>query len=525
MGAAESKLRLLYLPAQSGKTRKSEELITAIRGIKPKSIDIWISANNKLLVYQTTSRLTKDLGLGTDDTDAVIKGKLFSWTSGTKATNIPYTQLAKRCLSGEIEAILVCAHRARLTYLSELLLTLSLDPSFDKEVNIWIDEADRSCKMWMSCAACVELPLVKTVTLVSATFTEVFKRFDSVPVIPYLDTSPKPYRRLKDAVQVTVDIPFMGHGPYMDSILDLHPELCEPGQRAFIPGSVYRECHEDIAERLLARDFAVLILNGSHKEIRLPTGIVIPLKPYLLVKDPFAIPDEFNLTLATLYKKHKLKQWPMAITGFLCVERGVTFQIDASDGHDGFLFDYAIMGPMKNKCESYQSVARVFGNVGSFSDYKPVMVFSTTDMFAQIKEQEETACHVAKLVHLEGLESVDQGVLRRAASYAEDRKWKLTLAACSTFGIARDYIKKRGGRSPPLPSLAPDGFYHCSFRGYAKAVLSYDEVVGAISGWSKTAYFEIEEGRTFYSRLHICYKDVEDPDSVVFLVRALKLRK
>jgi hypothetical protein len=163
--------------------------------------------------------------------------------------------------------------------------------------------------------------------------------------------------------------------------------------------------------------------------------------------------------------------------------------------------------------------------VGSFKDYKPVTVFSTTAMFAQIKEQEETACHVAKLVHLEGLDSVDQGVLRRAASYAEDQKWKLTLAACSTFGLARDYIKKRGGRSPPLPVLAADGFYHCSFRGYAKAILSYDEVVAAISSWSKTAYFDLEEDRTFYSRLHICYKDVEDPDSVVFLVRALKRRK
>ena len=358
-----------------------------------------------------------------------------------------------------------------------------------------------------------------------ATFTEVFKRFDSVAVIPYLDTSPKPYRRLKDAVQVPVDIPFMGHGPYMESVLDLHPELSKPGQRAFIPGSVYRACHEDIAERLLARGFAVVLLNGTHKEIRLPNDLVIPLKPYLLVKDPFAIPDEFNLTLATLYKKHKLAQWPMAITGFLCVERGVTFQIAATDDHDGFLFDYAILGPMKNKCEAYQSVARVFGNVGAFKDYKPVTIYSTTDMFAQIKEQEETACHVAKLVHLEGLKSVDHGVLKRAASYAEDQKWKLTLAGCGSFGEAREFIKARGGRSPPLPALEADGFYHCSFQGYARAILSYDKVMATIGGWSKTAYFELEEGRTFYSRLHICYRDVKDPDSVVFLVRALEKRK
>jgi hypothetical protein len=525
MGASESKLRCLYLPAQSGKTRKSEELITAVRGANPKSIDIWISANNKLLVYQTTSRLTKDLGLSTEFSDAVIKGKLFSWTSGTKATNIPYEKLAERCLSGEIEAILVCAHRARLNYLAELLETLSLDPSFDKEINIWIDEADKSCKMWISCAPCLDLPIVKSVTLVSATFTEVFKRFDSIAVIPYMDTSPVPYRRLKDAVQVSVDIPFTGHISFMEAILNAYPKLSEPGQRAFIPGSVFRKCHEGISENLLSRGFAVLLLNGTHKEIRLPNDVVIPLKPYLLVKDPFAIPDEFNLTLARLYKKYKLERFPLAITGFLCVERGVTFQIDASGEHDGFLFDYTILGAMKNTCEAYQSVARVFGNVGAFKGYKPVTVYTTPKMFTVIKEQEETACHVAKLVHLEGLETVDQSVLHRAASYAEDQKWKLTLTECATFGLAKEFIKAKGGRAPPLPTLEVDGFYRCSFRGYARAILSYDVVTAAIRGWSKTAYFELEEGRTFYSRLHICYKDVKDPDSVIFLVRALERKK
>ena len=140
-GLSTEKVRCLYLPAQSGKTRKSEEIITAVKEHEKitdrESIDIWISANNKLLVYQTTSRLKKDLGLSTDFSDAVIKGKLFSWTSGTAATNIPYKELSDRIQSGEVEAILVCSHKLRLQYLANLIKRLGkAKRKFKKDINI-----------------------------------------------------------------------------------------------------------------------------------------------------------------------------------------------------------------------------------------------------------------------------------------------------------------------------------------------------------------------------------------------------
>lgn len=96
MGNYKSKLKCLILPAQSGKTRKVEDLITRFNRINElfgnnDDVNIWISANNKLLVHQTTSRIRKDLcsSSSTDsddenDSNAVIKGKVFSWTSGTK---------------------------------------------------------------------------------------------------------------------------------------------------------------------------------------------------------------------------------------------------------------------------------------------------------------------------------------------------------------------------------------------------------------------------------------------------------
>jgi hypothetical protein len=536
-GLSTEKVRCLYLPAQSGKTRKSEEIITAVKNHEKithrESIDIWISANNKLLVYQTTSRLKKDLGLSTDFSDAVIKGKLFSWTSGTAATNIPYKELSDRILDGEIEAILVCSHKLRLQYLANLIKRLSKTKrSFKKDINIWIDEADRSCGLWMNLEEVLESPLVKTVTLVSATFTEVFKCVPSVRVIPYLDTHPKPYRRLKDCLCIKEDFgPFMKDPvSYALAVLDKYPELSEPGQRAFIPGGIWRSTHEEICELLMSRGFAVLILNGMHKEIRLPSILesgdppqTILLKPYLTVRTPEKVPDEFNLILARLYQRHRLDRFPFAITGFLCVERGVTFQIGPGDDHDGFLFDYAICAPVNNKSEAYQSMARVFGNVGEIPRYKRCKIYSTPKNFANIQDQEETAVHVARIVHDEKLKSVDASILMRAARYDEERIWKLSMNEFETFEEARDFIKDRGARSPNTPHLELNGYYYSSTTG-TKRLLDYDDVLEEIRHWSKTSSFDIKAHpeRTFHSRLYICYTDTENPDSAVFLVRSIQ---
>ena len=102
MGSAKSKLKCLYLPAQSGKTRKVEELIKAYRAIHEcfgdGDVNIFISANNKLLVKQTEVRMTNDLATESEEgaNDAVITAGVFSWTCGDKECNISPTDLAFR---------------------------------------------------------------------------------------------------------------------------------------------------------------------------------------------------------------------------------------------------------------------------------------------------------------------------------------------------------------------------------------------------------------------------------------------
>jgi len=220
MGANESKLRCLFLPAQSGKTRKVEEEIAAYKkicGVGGRSVDIFISANNRLLVYQTTARVRRDLGtVGSDsdsyisdseETDDVIKGEIFSWTCG-KGPKILPDHLACKILIGDVEMVIMCAHKLRMTYLMNMLTALVAKPYFKKDpldINLWIDEADSSLKLWLQFPGLLDIPAVKNVTLVSATFTSVVKHFGRIRVIPYEVTHPACYRRLSDCRLVTME--------------------------------------------------------------------------------------------------------------------------------------------------------------------------------------------------------------------------------------------------------------------------------------------------------------------------------
>ena len=519
----ESKLRCLYLPAQSGKTRKCEELIAEVKAdsaIDP-SIDIWISANNKLLVYQTTSRLKKDLG-SDEDEEGPVTGDIFSWTSGTKLTNIPADDLADKVKFGA-ELILVCAHRGRLAHVDTLIRQIAKFKKFGKKINLWIDEADQSLKLWMKLADVIELPIVKTVTLVSATFNDVFTVFPRLPVIPYRVTFPEVYRRLKDCEQI--EMPADTYAPtFMESVFAEYPHLMEPGMRAFIPAGLKCDWHDDMCSRLQDKGFAVVLLNGYDKEIRMPFGMdSIPLKPYLTVKDPLDVPPEFNQTLSTLYVKHRLHRFPLAITGYLCVGRGVTFQAPPEPGvHNGFVFDYAIVKEIKNQATAYQTMARVFGNIGGFNE-RPCVIYAAAKTFALIKKAEDTAVYLANLVHDEGLETVGMEDLERAAATEEEIKWVLHQTECTTFAEAEALVASYGIKLKAKPPAT--GYIN---RLLSDELMSYDDLTRRLKSMRKTAYMGCNrpvKGRAMQgAHIFVGYRDLEDADSAVFIVRAIQRR-
>jgi hypothetical protein len=532
MGAEQSKCKCLYLPAQSGKTRKMEELIQIHKLgelFEPVDINIIISANNRVLVEQTKTRMTKDLATDSEEgaNDACIKGNVFSWTSGTKESNITSIDLAFRLL-GEIEMVVICAHATRLRYLLQTLERLAACPMFTKRINIWIDEADNSINLWSKYENILAMRCINQVTLVSATFDAVVSKYKDLHVLPYFKTHPDCYRGLRSTTRREIN--FVASAPeYVRHVITTYQDrLTKPGMRAFIPGSNSTGSHDAIADFLHKEfNFVVIIINGQRKEILVPgQHEPIDLRCYFTIQAD-QIPQEFNAQLAKLYKENNWSRFPLAITGYLCVQRGVTFQCGPEEGvHDGFLFDYGVIPPNKCAPEAYQTMARLFGNVGDIPAYKPVEIFTTTATFSGVEKQEEIAINIARMVAEQGLEVVTKKHLKAAQNFEVDALFEpLHTSEFTTLVDATKFMRGLGAQGKTEKSLEKNeaGFFLSSTTG-KKGVLSYSAIMKEMSAWSKTSNFDVkkeQQSRKPSGRLYICYKDTADASSVVFIPRVL----
>jgi hypothetical protein len=297
--------------------------------------------------------------------------------------------------------------------------------------------------------------------------------------------------------------------------------------RAFIPGANSTASHDAIADLLhKEHGFVVIIINGKRKEILVPgKSEPIDLKCYLTVREN-EIPQEFNMRLAKLYKDNNWSRFPLAITGYTCVQRGVTFQCGSKEGvHDGFLFDYGIIPPnIKCAAEAYQTMARLFGNVGNIPDYKPVEIFTNERSFMRVEKQEETARNIARIVAEQGLDVVTKKDLKAAQNFEVETKYDLMTEEFRTFPEAVRFMRGLGAQGKTEKTLERNdaGFILCSTTGI-KGVLSYDDVKKEMSAWSKTSQFDVKkkEIEKPAGRLYMCYRDTSDASSVVFIPRVL----
>jgi hypothetical protein len=469
MGHHSSKMQGLVLPCQGGKTRKAINIINKrymeiaevarASGVvsSDSDLNIWISANNKMLVKQTETRMSAEIQFedsesDSDDelnADAIIddENRVFSWMSGTKKNNITTDSVTLAILLNKIEMIVMCSNGIRMRYLNTLLRQLSEFPMFTKKITIWIDEADVSLCSWRKYPNVLAMKQLNQVILITATPTPIIKMYTSLQIIPYACTYPEVYRYLTHAECVEVtwassDI----RVNLMDIILaEGNDALYKPGARAFIPGNFDKNSHEEVSTVLMEMGFIVIILNGTEKEIRFPDEEkkVIDLKPFMTTHGT-ETPEEFNETLARLYSEHHMARYPLAITGCLCVERGITFQSDVSEDHSGFVFDYGIIPPVPNAATAYQTMARLFGNIGHFSNYKPCTIYADKKTFEKVRHQESIAINLPRIMFERGLRVATMETLNEAGGMNKAVDTDKDSFPCDTQEEAREIGKMLG---------------------------------------------------------------------------------
>jgi hypothetical protein len=404
MGSAFTKLNVLTLNGQGGKTRRIKEMIQDEENASPGlHLNFLIQANNRSLVEQTSLRMDKELYEG-NDSDAKIEGGVYSWHSGN-GVRITVDDLVGKIMSFDVNMVVCCANRIRLDYLSAVITKLSANfKRFRSPIkaNIWIDEADASMCYWRDhdFQDLAKNEFVEKVTMVTATVDAIVKAFKTIRVIPLEQPTLPIYFRVQDYMVKRISCKKMPAHEFIKMVAEGNPErYFTAGTRTFAPGAVERKSHEAICEWAISLGAVVVILNGLRKEIRIPSAegmapTIIPLPKMKEAEEP----EEICRSIGRLYKEHNLERYALFVTGNICLGRGITFQ------NDLFLFDHQILPPaFETRAAAYQAACRGAGNVKGLPNFlerqatgfQPTIV-TTPEMWNLIVEAETIASTLAK---------------------------------------------------------------------------------------------------------------------------------
>ena len=405
------KMWCIWKPAQSGKTRSMQEWIRENEETA-EHVNILIASNNRLLVSQLTKRMTNDgFGSSEDDSDFSEEDnrseandyvdedkKVYSWMSGSGKPNVSPDSLASKVLKGKVTMVVCCANKTRVVHTKKFLEELEelyecVIPEKRKRISIWIDEADVSVKLWTKTVDFTKFAYVDRVVLVSATFNSIYKMYETIRIKGYENSFYEPtYLRYEECNFNEEEENKQSSVEYLKGILEKNPEMSKPGVRLFAPGEVKVSTHNEITDLLRARNFAVMVLNGERKEIVLPNGSKIRIS----LSANIEAPGELSSKLAELYVEHGLSRFPFAITGQICLGRGITFQSPS------FMFTHGVIPELKDEAAIYQCAARLLGNTKEFEGFSSPKVYCTYRTNVICKYLAHIAENIARVVYEKG---------------------------------------------------------------------------------------------------------------------------
>jgi hypothetical protein len=563
-----SSLSLIHLPAQSGKTRKMTELINKwnklfdLSGNNLDCLNVIFTSNSKLLTKQTAGRITTDVDnvsqisdLTSDEEEEMSiemdvgekASKTLAWLSSSKklSTNDVFAKITSDDDDNEINNLICCTNKVRMTNVWTLLKMLNkkyMKKRFDKRVNIWIDEADACIKTWESyldlCEELIDSNFIQNIVLVSATMGPVYNHLHQRRIEPnlrtYENTHAPVYHKYSDSY---ICHEYSENAKYpevqLKTVLENNPEIVSAGSRVFCPGNKAKRSHEDICNELLEIGFNVLLLNGVHKEIRFwdkspPIKIVEQLESDL----------EISKTLNKLYYELELFNSPFAVTGHLCIGRGITFASQSIDGKE-FLFTHGIIPEVINGDEGYQMVARCCGNIKGFASYQVPKLFVSERTHSLIKDQEILAVEFASALYQEGVETVKvtRNMLKEATGKEDacDKEEKKKEKAenlhfimggtmeCTSLEQANIFCKKIKPNSRIEKEISfkkdknEDGEYVCTTTKKGERKFTYEEFMSESLSWNAASLLNMKDLNA--GKLSKVIKPVYSGNEVVWLVR------
>tara|TARA_B100000424_G_scaffold271728_1_gene276270 strand:+ start:1396 stop:3078 length:1683 start_codon:yes stop_codon:yes gene_type:complete len=474
-----SKFTVMYLAAQSGKTKLCIELMElwqksshfdfdTFSHCPIININIWMSANNQQLEGQTEGRLNEQTFINA-----------LKWDSTEKKT---VEEVNRLLMKEEYNTVVCCTNPFSIKKIKTLICQLQEDNDeglFRKipKINIFIDEADATIKSWHSLSnVCEELDIVDNITLITATGIEkLVNIFPNLPIYGYDKTfSNDSYHSCKDSIPRYHE-KRLSPGDYAINVMETYPSILRPGVCGYMPGGKKQITHYQIANFLLSKNCAVFVINGRHKELRLPNGAA-PI--------PFTKGKQIGENISEIYIKYDLCNYFVGIVGLTCTGRGITL-------HSPILpLRFAIISYIRSKNEAYQTVARMNGHIKKHDNYRPPVVFCQQKQWKNILEKESIAIHLSKIAYEKNNSTREiiknEDILR--AKTSTDRKFMFFRgkdAAEQAYEFVKNILK------PKKPMLMPginSNAKHPTICNGSEHARKYDNQEKTLRNWTEEEY-------------------------------------
>ena len=378
-----SKCTLICKPEQSGKTFVMIQQIIRDLSVPTegkKIINIILCDNNLLLTKQTGERVKNDLS------EFSVGDELYLELSSAKRTTYHTADSVIGALVAKpVKNVLCCANGVRVDDIYNIIDGLNgvRDGSGAEFVfKVWLDEADKFTSFIDQTFKGLLSRSNVQLYCITATPKELFKKYNSMNVLPIENTTTDEYHGWADNKLTLMDDSVPTGSAFVEHVLNTRKELICPGTKWFIPASYKKSSHIEVKDICVELGFAVLVVNGDGLSLTIPYT-----KELIMYKKD----DELNVKIQQMYDRHSLDSFPFAITGNVCISRGISIM------SENFMLDYGILSICDNQQEASQNSGRLKGNIKGWRSYKPPVVFTTRKFNGVAEEWESKSRGLAEL--------------------------------------------------------------------------------------------------------------------------------
>jgi hypothetical protein len=493
MSIKSDKFQLITKPTQSGKTFVVLNEIKKIlvdnedSNSDKRIINILFCDNSLLQTEQLKYRMDNEIKLFID-----YEGNSSAILSSNSDVN-NYSSLFTIIFDDDCDNIITCANDSRIDDI-DTLISKQLKKNSNIIFYIWIDESDKTFSSKIDVLyKWSKYNNIEKISLITATPESHFKNNFSEINIYKLDNAynDENYQLFKDCNFI-----YLNHE--QTNILDnikytFNTYNPQKGSVWFLPGSTKQTSHNNIKDVACSIGFYTFLINGNEKCLFDPNGNILDL---IESKND----DELSKILASLYKKHSLKDEIVGITGHLCISRGITISSEE------MFITHAIIPPyIKNKSSAYQLVGRLCGNYKKYSNYLKPTIYIFPKIKEQICKMEEIAIKISSVNKLSFDDYFKLKVDKTNVLHERFRDFKNLL---NYVGKNMDILLYGAKPKNRFKIKDSKGFFMTNIRSIEK-VYTYEEVINNIN-WG------INKKNKY--RIHVCYEDLNKLESLFYVL-------